>query len=126
MQPASSASTTATTITQQQEPGIDQLILDAGPLLAQLPLRNMAKKFYVSPTVMAELKDKKARDYLKFLTIAGMDLEVREAGPEALAKGGFVTSLTHLLAPATRSPSLALTPLSPHFSNSHRIRKTDR
>ncbi|CAO1620440.1 unnamed protein product [Parajaminaea phylloscopi] len=78
---AASAATSATS-----EPRIDQLVLDAGPLLAQLPLRNMSKKFYVPPMVMAELKDKKARDHLDFLKVAGMELEVREAGPEALAQ----------------------------------------
>lgn len=68
------------------DPAIDQLVLDAGPLLAQLPLRGLAKKYYVPPSVMLELKDKHARDHLEFLKIAGMHLEVREAGPEALAR----------------------------------------
>lgn len=68
------------------EPRIEQLVLDAAPLLAQLPLRGMAKKYYIPPSVLSELKDKKAREHLEFLKIAGLDLEVREAGPEALAR----------------------------------------
>lgn len=66
---------------------IEQLVLDAGPLLAQLPLNGVAKQYYVPPQVMAELRDKRAREHLEFLKISGMDLQVREAGPEAFAKG---------------------------------------
>lgn len=67
------------------EPRIDSLILDAGPLLAQLPLRNLSKKYYIPPMVLSELKDKRAREHLEFLKISGLDFEVREAGPEAYA-----------------------------------------
>lgn len=88
MEASSSAAAAASSSSSTgQEPRIDSLVLDAGPLLAQLPLRGMAKKFYVPPMVMAELKDKKARDHLEFLKIGGLDLEVREAGAESLAAG---------------------------------------
>ncbi|PWN19115.1 hypothetical protein BCV69DRAFT_284270 [Microstroma glucosiphilum] len=82
----SSTPTASSSSPSSSGPAIDQLVLDAGPLLAQLPLRGLAKKYYVPPSVMLELKDKHARDHLEFLRISGMDLEVREAGPEALAR----------------------------------------
>ncbi|CAO1633170.1 unnamed protein product [Sympodiomycopsis kandeliae] len=82
---AAGPSTPSQSSSTSPEPKIDSLILDAGPLLAQLPLRGMAKKFYISPSVVAELKDKKAREYLEFLRIGGTDIQVREASPECLA-----------------------------------------
>lgn len=81
--PPESSSNGATS--SNPEPRIDELVLDAGPLLAQLPLRGLAKKYYIAPSVMAELKDKRAREHLEFLKISGLDFEIREAGPDALA-----------------------------------------
>lgn len=82
---ASTSATPSTSAASGEEPRIDELVLDAGPLLAQLPLRGLAKKYYIPPSVMAELKDKRAREHLEFLKISGLDFEVREAGAEALA-----------------------------------------
>ncbi|CAD6888367.1 unnamed protein product [Tilletia controversa] len=76
--PSSSAST---------QPKIDALVLDAAPLLTQQPLRGLAAKFYLPPLVLAELKDKRARDHLEFMRGSGqIDLEVREPGALALSK----------------------------------------
>lgn len=84
---AASAST-STPAPPNAEPRIKALILDAGPLLSQAPLRGLANKYYIPPQVLTELKDKRARDHLEFLRMSGqVDLAVREAGPEAMTKG---------------------------------------
>ncbi|KAK0542864.1 20S-pre-rRNA D-site endonuclease nob1 [Tilletia horrida] len=70
-----------------KKPNIDTLVLDAAPLLTQHPLRGLASKFYMPAAILAELKDKRAKEHLEFLTSSGqIDLEVREAGPLALSK----------------------------------------
>lgn len=67
------------------EPRIDQLVLDAGPLVTQQRLTGLAKKYYIPPQVVAELRDKQARDHFEWLRsdAGGCDIEVREAGAEA-------------------------------------------
>lgn len=88
-------------------PRIDELVLDAGPLVTQQPLAGLAKKIYIPPAVVAELRDKRARDHLEWLQQTaraststsissggsgdggapgadqGYEVEIREPGPEA-------------------------------------------
>ncbi|KAL9933186.1 hypothetical protein V8E36_007904 [Tilletia maclaganii] len=81
------AATTTSAPTAANSPNIDSLVLDAAPLLTQQSLRGLAKKFYLPPLVLAELKDKRAREHLEFLRTSGqIELEVREPGPLALSK----------------------------------------
>ncbi|KAK0532666.1 20S-pre-rRNA D-site endonuclease nob1 [Tilletia horrida] len=84
---AAAATATATATATAPEPRIDTLILDAAPLLTQQPLRGLASKFYMPPSVLAELKDKRAREHLEFLRSSGqIEFEVREPGALALSK----------------------------------------
>lgn len=68
------------------EPRIEALVLDAGPLVTQSPLRGLAKKYYIPPSVVEELKDKRARDHLAWLQseAAGCHVEIIQPGPEAI------------------------------------------
>jgi RNA-binding protein NOB1 len=68
------------------ETRIETLILDAGPLVTQSPLRGLAKQYYIPPSVVAELKDKRAKDHLDWLRSegGGCNVEIREPGPEAM------------------------------------------
>lgn len=69
-------------------PPIDKLVLDAGPLLSMVPLRDLAQKYYTVPDVVAELKDKRAREYFDQLSLmSGVHVETRNADPISLAKG---------------------------------------
>lgn len=68
------------------EPRIESLVLDAGPLVTQSPLRGLAKKYYIPPSVVEEMKDKRARDHLAWLQseAAGCEIEIIQPGPEAM------------------------------------------
>jgi RNA-binding protein NOB1 len=68
------------------EPRIESLVLDAGPLVTQSPLRGLAKKYYIPYSVVEELKDKRARDHLTWLQseAAGCQVEIIQPGPEAM------------------------------------------
>ncbi|PWN37441.1 uncharacterized protein FA14DRAFT_159495 [Meira miltonrushii] len=77
-------------------PQIDELILDAGPLVTQQRLVGLAKKFYVPSAVVAELRDKQARDHFQRLQDqsnagqGGFTVEIREPSAEAkMAVMGF-------------------------------------
>ncbi|WFD32287.1 20S-pre-rRNA D-site endonuclease nob1 [Malassezia sp. CBS 17886] len=68
-------------------PRIKALVLDAAPLLTQARIAGLAEKYYIPPSVLAELRDARARDYLNQLHATGqIDLEVRDPGAEALRK----------------------------------------
>lgn len=62
---------------------IDELVLDAGPLVTQQPLQGLATKFYIPPAVVAELRDHNAKEHLERLRSTS-DVQVREPGPEAV------------------------------------------
>jgi RNA-binding protein NOB1 len=69
-------------------PQCKTLVLDAGPLLSLSPLRGIAEKFLTVPQVLAELKDKKAREHVERLaTYYGVQIEVREPDPASILKG---------------------------------------
>lgn len=68
--------------------GIQALILDAAPLLTQARIEGLADKYYIPASVLAELRDVRAREYLEKLHTTGqISLEVREPSAEAMRKG---------------------------------------
>jgi len=72
-------------MTDRPATGIESLVLDAAPLLVQARIAGLADKYYIPASVVAELRDARARDYLHTLHTTGqIDLEVREPGAEAL------------------------------------------
>ncbi|MCO5596139.1 hypothetical protein L7F22_050199 [Adiantum nelumboides] len=82
--------------TSANVPQIDELVLDAGPLVTQQRLIGLAKKFYVPSSVVAELRDKQARDHFQRLQDqsnageGGFTIEIRDASAEAkVAMIGF-------------------------------------
>ena len=71
----------------ERAPRIQALVLDAAPLLTQAKIQGLAKKYYIPPSVLAELRDVRAREFLERLHTTGqIDLEVREPGAEAMRK----------------------------------------
>lgn len=80
-----SASTAAapTSYSEEKEPIIDALVLDAGPLVTRTSLTGLAKRYYVPASVVAELRDVRAREHFEWLQRT-MNVEIRDAGPEAL------------------------------------------
>lgn len=68
------------------EPRIESLVLDAGPLVTQSPLKGLAKTYYIPRSVVDELKDKRARDHLAWLQseAGGCNVQVMEPGPAAM------------------------------------------
>ncbi|KAJ7786310.1 Nin one binding Zn-ribbon like-domain-containing protein [Mycena metata] len=63
-------------------PRCKNLVLDAGPLLSLSPLRGLAETYLTVPQVLAELKDKRAREHFERLGLsAGVKIEV--AAPDA-------------------------------------------
>ena len=68
-------------------PGINHLILDAGPLLSLAPLRHLAQTFHTTPMVLAELRDPRAREHWENLGLSGVDVRVEKPSAEAMAKG---------------------------------------
>lgn len=79
--PSSSAAQTA-------QPPIKNLILDAAPLLTLTPLRGLASRYLIAPQVLAEIRDKRAREHFDRLSLMeGVEVEVREVDALSLAKG---------------------------------------
>ncbi|KAF5358896.1 hypothetical protein D9758_004824 [Tetrapyrgos nigripes] len=71
---------------QSQKPKCKQLVLDAGPLLSLSPLRGLAESFITVPQVLAELKDKNAKEHLERLGLNfGIKIELREPEPGSLS-----------------------------------------
>lgn len=68
-------------------PRVQSLVLDAAPLVTQAPLVGLAEQFYIPVSVLAELRDARAREYLENLQMTGqIQLEVREPGAEAMQR----------------------------------------
>ncbi|KAJ7639097.1 Nin one binding Zn-ribbon like-domain-containing protein [Roridomyces roridus] len=58
-------------------PRCKNLVLDAGPLLSLSPLRGLAETYLTVPQVLAELKDKRAREHFERLGLnSGVKIEV--------------------------------------------------
>ena len=71
-----------------QQPRCKTLVLDAGPLLSLSPLRGLAETYITVPQVLAELKDKRAREHFEQLGLqAGVRIEVRSPDAASLAHG---------------------------------------
>ncbi|WVQ64369.1 uncharacterized protein L199_002532 [Kwoniella botswanensis] len=76
--PIASSSTTSSST-------IQHLILDAGPLLSLTPLRHLAGSFHITPMVLAELRDPKAREHWERLGLTGVEVKVENPSSEAMA-----------------------------------------
>lgn len=64
------------------------LILDAGPLLSLSPLRGLAETYVTTPQILAELKDKRARQHFERLGLtAGVKVDVQSPNAQSLARG---------------------------------------
>ncbi|KAJ8086901.1 20S-pre-rRNA D-site endonuclease nob1 [Marasmius tenuissimus] len=75
-----------TSVTQIQKPACRTLVLDAGPLLSLSPLRGLAETFVTVPQVLAELKDKNAKEHLERLGLNyGIKIEVKNPSPASIA-----------------------------------------
>lgn len=87
---------------------IDNLILDAAPLLSTAAslsassLRGMAKTFFTTPDVLAEIRDKTSRELssviFQSLSLDSNDanakgLQVKEPPQDAIAKGIYIMRL---------------------------------
>jgi RNA-binding protein NOB1 len=71
-------------------PRCKKLVLDAGPLLSLSPLRGLAETYLTVPQVLAELKDKRAREHFERLgLISGVKIEIRTPDAASLAHGAF-------------------------------------
>ncbi|KIK67798.1 hypothetical protein GYMLUDRAFT_190553 [Collybiopsis luxurians FD-317 M1] len=67
-------------------PYCKKLVLDAGPLLSLSPLRGIAESYYTVPQVLAELKDKNAKEHLERLGLNfGIKIEVMNPEPASMA-----------------------------------------
>ncbi|KAF8622114.1 hypothetical protein AX15_007249 [Amanita polypyramis BW_CC] len=67
-------------------PRCKHLVLDAGPLLSLAPLRGLAESYYTVPQVLAELKDKRAREHLEQLgLLSGVKLVIKSPDAASLA-----------------------------------------
>lgn len=70
------------------KPPIKNLILDAAPLLTLFPLRGLASKYIIAPQVLAEIRDKRAREHFETLgLLEGVEVQVRDVDLVSLAKG---------------------------------------
>ncbi|KAJ7682498.1 Nin one binding Zn-ribbon like-domain-containing protein [Mycena polygramma] len=67
-------------------PRCKNLVLDAGPLLSLSPLRGLAETYLTVPQVLAELKDKRAREHFERLGLsAGVKIQVVAPDAASLA-----------------------------------------
>ena len=82
-----------------QKPSCKKLVLDAGPLLSLSPLRGLAEVYVTVPSVLGELKDKRAREHFERLGLsAGVKVEIKEPDAASLAQGEQLDSITSYLA----------------------------
>lgn len=81
---------------ESKKPACRSLVLDAGPLLSLSPLRGLAEHFLTVPQVLAELKDKNAREHFERLGLsAGVKIEVREPDAASLTQGAYCSPCVH-------------------------------
>ncbi|KAG5654622.1 hypothetical protein H0H81_011597 [Sphagnurus paluster] len=73
-------------MSSSQPPRCKNLVLDAGPLLSLSPLRGIAETYVTVPQVLAELKDKRAREHFEQLgLISGVNVRVQSPDAASLA-----------------------------------------
>ncbi|KAF9076990.1 Nin one binding Zn-ribbon like-domain-containing protein [Rhodocollybia butyracea] len=73
-------------MTAEKKPYCKSLVLDAGPLLSLSPLRGIAESYYTVPQVLAELKDRNAKEHLERLGLNfGIKIEVKNPDPASMA-----------------------------------------
>lgn len=71
-----------------QKPRCKHLVLDAGPLLSLTPLRGLAESYYTVPQVLAELRDKRAREHLERLGLfSGVNVVIKSPDAASLSHG---------------------------------------
>lgn len=77
--------TTATSGKHKDAPMYRALVVDSGPIIknTQMKLFGKAEKYYTTPSVMAEIRDSKARSNLQQWP---MELIVKECSPESLQR----------------------------------------
>lgn len=69
-------------------PACKRLVLDAGPLLSLSPLRGLAETYVTVPQVLAELKDKRAREHFeKLALVTGVKVEIQAPDAASLSHG---------------------------------------
>lgn len=74
-----------------QLPQCKNLVLDAGPLLSLSPLRGLAETYYTVPQVLAELKDRRAREHFERLGLtSGVKVEIKSPDAASLATGALL------------------------------------
>ena len=79
---------TRTAMAVDSRPKCKRLVLDAGPLLSLSPLRGLAETYITTPQVLAELKDKRAREHFERLGLnAGVKIDVQSPDPASIAHG---------------------------------------
>jgi RNA-binding protein NOB1 len=62
------------------------MVVDSGPIIKQ-DVRNLmgkANSYYITPTVLREIRDSKAREYLEHSVMPLLDLQVREPSDKAI------------------------------------------
>lgn len=80
----------ASDMTTERKPFCKSLVLDAGPLLSLSPLRGIAEAYYTVPQVLAELKDKNAKEHLERLGLNfGIKIEVKNPDPASMVSGMY-------------------------------------
>lgn len=78
-------------MTSETKPFCKSLVLDAGPLLSLSPLRGISETYYTVPQVLAELKDKNAKEHLERLGLNfGIKIEVKNPDPASMVSGMYI------------------------------------
>lgn len=89
--PATQAGPSTPALAPPQEaalPPIKNLVLDAAPLLTLFPLRGLAQRYLIAPQVLAEIRDKRAREHFERLgLVEGVEVEVRAPDALSMARG---------------------------------------
>lgn len=81
----------ASKMTSETKPFCKTLVLDAGPLLSLSPLRGISETYYTVPQVLAELKDKNAKEHLERLGLNfGIKIEVKNPDPASMVSGTYI------------------------------------
>jgi len=78
-----------TIVNNKNKDTVVSLVLDSAPLIKRVNLFNMAQKFYTIPEVIAEIRDKQAREQLENSLV---DIQVKVPSEEALNAGFYLTN----------------------------------